>query len=73
MLGFSCEREENSESPGQLLHIQYSLYVDICDRRRYRKSIGIGKFLEKLEIQLEAPIGVDSSIPTEILHLATNG
>jgi SNF2 family DNA or RNA helicase len=60
-------KKEHGESPGQPISGYYNLSLNIYGKRR--DSQRIGKFLGQKNVWLQAPIGVDSGIPTEVLHL----
>jgi SNF2 family DNA or RNA helicase len=60
-------KKKPGEQPGQAASEFYDLSVNLYGKRR--DSTHIGKFLGQKNVWLQAPLGVETGIPTEILHL----
>ncbi|KAI9783767.1 MAG: hypothetical protein M1839_003103 [Geoglossum umbratile] len=59
-------KKKPGEQPGQAVSEYYDLSVNLYGKRR--NSGSIGNFLGQKNTWLQAPLGVDSGIPTEVVH-----
>ncbi|KAH0557031.1 hypothetical protein GP486_005184 [Trichoglossum hirsutum] len=61
-------KKEPGETPGKSISGYYGLSLNLYGKRRDAQRIG--KFLGQKNVWLQEPVGVDSGVSIEILHLA---